>query len=222
MINVIIPIDSKNKGKFDDLLTELQEIDDVNILIGIEKKNIEEMNKFKYNQNMTITSFNDETSIESMINFLHRYALEGSTLVLRKPITIKEFERFVNCNRDVVTCKVQRSKFKSFIFNIWQVLIKFCLGVKEYEGDTSVVYLNEDISTVVADSKNLSFSTRVNRWRGIDQTVIDVKGEPAPKIYDKKNLLIYGLNALTLLLLAIIDTSNLVLVVIALLPGCTC
>lgn len=49
------------------------------------------------------------------------------------------------------------------------------------------------------------------------------KGTLIFNIFRPFDLLLFGIGiAVTLLLLAIIDTSNLVLVVIALLPGCTC
>lgn len=207
MINIIVPIIDKNKDKYLSLLSRIDGLEDINVYVGIEEKNIGQIANFEDSENIFVTTFENDSKMEGMINSLHHYIGVGATLVLRKPITIEELEKFINCRRDVATCKVERSKVKSFIFYIWQSILRFFLGIKEYEGDTSVVYLNEDISTVIGESGNLSFSSRANRWRGIEQTIIDVKGGTVKKEIDKKSVIKFSLIAIFSLLVGIIVTT---------------
>lgn len=211
-MNIVIAVNDRNKDKFNSLLKELDG-QNVQVFVGIEEKNAQCIAEFNESENIYISKFQDGCKKESMINGLQKYVQPGATLVLRKPITLEEVQLFLGCNRDVATCKVQRSKIKAFFFGLWQVVLKFFLGVREYEGETSAVYINNDISSVVGESGNLSFSTRVNRWRGIEQTTIEVKGQPAEKETDKKPIIKYSIIAITSILLAIIVTTVLCLTV---------
>lgn len=213
MINIIVPITDKNKEKFQSLLTRLDGQEDIKIYVGTENKNHEISQIFEESDNVYVSQFEDGANIESMINFMGKFIGNGSTIVLRKPISIDELNKFLNCKHDLATCSVVRSKLKGFIFNLWQAILKLCLGIKEYEGDTSVVCLGEDISSVVAQSGNLSFATRANRWRGVEQTTIEVKGEPVKKEIDKKTIIKYSLVAGSSLLLGIIVTTIVCLLV---------
>ena len=211
-MNIVIAINDKNKDKFKSLLQEF-EGENIKIFVGVEGKNAFLFEEFKESANIFPTVFEDNSKTEEIINALQKYVGIGSTLVLRKPISIAEIKLFISCNRDVATCKVERSKIKNFFFGLWQVLLKFFLGIKEYEGDTSAVYINEDISAVVSESGNLSFATRANRWRGIEQTTIEVKSEPVKKDVDKKSITKMSIMAISSLLLAIIVTTVLCLTV---------
>ena len=182
MINIIVPIIDKNKDKYLSLLSRIDGLEDINVYVGIEEKNIGQIANFEDSENIFVTTFENDSKMEGMINSLHHYIGVGATLVLRKPITIEELEKFINCRRDVATCKVERSKVKSFIFYIWQSILRFFLGIKEYEGDTSVVYLNE-------------------------QTIIDVKGGTVKKEIDKKSVIKFSLIAIFSLLVGIIVTT---------------
>ena len=76
------------------------------------------------------------------------------------------------------------------------------LGVKEYDGNTSVVYLDENISAVVAESGNLSFASRVNRWRGVEQKTIEVENSQIKYKANKNSNIKYSLITVLLVLLA--------------------
>ena len=206
-MNIVIPITDKYKDKYNDLLMKLEGAEGIKVYVGIEEKNSSYMNLFEESKNIFVSYYADNSNGESIINSLQRYAKSGSTIVLRKPITIEELSKFMSCKHNIATCEIQRTKVKGFIFNLWQTILKFCLGIREYQGDTSVVFLNEEISAVVRESGNLSFSTRANRWRGVEETTISVKGESVKKDVDKKILLKYSLFASISLLLAIIVTT---------------
>jgi len=206
-MNVIISITDKFKDKYNSLLAKLGEDKDVKVYVGIEEKNASQMNEFQGYDNIFVSIFENGSSVEEMINALQKYVSDSATIVLRKPIKQDELYKFANCDADVATCEKTRSKTKNFFFNIWQAVLKLFLGVKEYEGDTSVVYLSEDISSVVNESGNLSFSTRANRWRGIEQTTIGVKDQPVKNEVDKKQITKLSLIASAAILLAIIVTT---------------
>lgn len=207
MINIVVPIIDENKEKFLKLLSKIDGAEELAVYVGVENKNKDVGLLFEESENISVLVYEDGADIEELINGLQRYVGMGATVILRKPISLDELSRFLNCKQDIATCKKQRSKIKGFIFNIWQSIIKLFLGIKEYEGDTSVVYLSEDISAVVGESGNLSFSTRANRWRGIEQSTIEVKGEPIKHEIDKKTVLKYSLIATVALLLGVIVTT---------------
>ena len=126
---------------------------------------------------------------------------------------MSEFNKFIASKRDVVTCKRTLNKFQLLIFAIWQHMLKFFLGLKQYDGDTSVIYLGKDISSVIAESGNLSFSTRANRWRGIEQETVLVAGEPIKQTIDKKSLIAYLAIILSALTVSVVVTVCLFLFV---------
>lgn len=191
MVNVIIPIVDK-KYKYNEILSNLANLSEVEVFIGVKEELyntiIEEVDGVK---NFHVTMFNNYSTREGIINALHVHVGLGATLIMRRPIKISEFEKFVASHKDVVTCRRTLNKFQSFIFSIWQRMLKFFLGLKQYDGDTSVIFLGQDISSVISESGNLSFSTRANRWRGIEQETVLVSGEPIKQDIDKKSLIAY-------------------------------
>ncbi len=206
MINVIIPIVDK-KYKYKDILSDLAHLDEVNVFIGIREELFNTVIEETENvENFNVTVFNNYSTMEGIINALQVHVGVGSTMIMRKPIKISEFNKFIASKKDVVTCRRSQNKFQSFLFAIWQHMLKFFLGLKMYEGDTSVIYLGQDLSSVISESGNLSFSTRANRWRGIEQETILVAGEPVKQDIDKKSLLIYLIIMLSALIVGVVVT----------------
>ncbi len=207
MVNVIVPIIDK-RMKFDKILTKLSENEDVRVIVGINEDIYSDVvMSVGESENMIFVKFQKGSKREAIINALQKYVVRGSILIMRKPITIDEFERFALSKQDITTCKRNYNTFLNFIFNVWQTLIKFILGLRQYEGDTSVIYLSEDISAVMSASGNASFSTRANRWRGLEQTTIDVKGESVKAEYDKKDIIKCALIACLALIVGVVVTT---------------
>lgn len=172
MINVIIPF-VEGIDKYRNLLESIEDADDIKVYLGIKHNNYDSViNEFGDAENFNFFEFDVSADKEQMINAIQDYIIDGSILILRKPISVNEFEKIVGSDRDVVTSKKNRSKFKTFIFGLWQKITKMVLGVKMYAGNYSVIYLNEDIADVALSTGNLSYSTRVNRWKGIKQGII--------------------------------------------------
>lgn len=213
MINIVIPVSDKDKEKFQSLLSRINGEDEIKVFVAVENKNHNFANFFEDSDNIFFAKFQDGTKKEEMINALQKYIKGGSILVLRKPISLEELNKFITCKHDLATCRVVRSKIKAYFFNLWQSILKLFLGVKEYDGDTSAVYLSEDISAVIGESGNLSYSSRVNRWRGVEQTTIEVKGQPAEKEIDRKSIIKGSILASVLMLVAVAVTVALSLTV---------
>lgn len=207
MINVIIPI-TDNKMNFNNIISKLKNSEDVNVYIGACESVYNEIEFLVEDcENIEIIKFQQQSKREEIVNSLQRYVGLGSTIIMRKPITFEEFNQFANCKKDVATCDRNLSKFKNYIFIVWQKILKFLLGIRQYEGDTSVVFLSEDISAVVTESGNLSYASRVNRWRGIEESTIKVKSQPLKNELDKVSLLKNLAIAFSALLMAVIVTT---------------
>ena len=90
---------------------------------------------------------------------------------------------------------------------MWQKLTKLILGVKMYAGDTSAILFNKDFAEMIIHSENLSYSTRVNRWKAIKQAVITVKGEGDKVKIDKALNVKYSVLAALLVAVGAVVTS---------------
>lgn len=184
MVNVIIPI-TNNAKRYKKILSSLSRANNVVVLVGVVSNQINELN-FLDSENIYIIEFQDGSKMEEIINGLQKYISVGSIMIMRKPISENEFNSFVNNNKDVVTCRRNLSSFKAILFNFWQKILKTFLGVRLYEGDASVIYFAEDIASVILSSSNLSYNSRVDRWRGIEQGTVVVEGESVKTETDKK------------------------------------
>lgn len=181
MLNVVIPITS-NIEKYYDFLNGIADAFDIQVCVGVSHKYYQELiNRYQYIDNFKLFEFDNREGKEQMINAMQDYLENGSIMVLRKPISLKEFEKIIKSESDIVTCKKSRTTVKTFFFKIWQKITKVLLGVKTYAGDFSMVYFNDDIADVVMRTGNLSYSSRVNRWKGIRQGVITTDA-PADKL----------------------------------------
>ncbi|MBO5394938.1 MAG: hypothetical protein J6A28_03435 [Clostridia bacterium] len=186
MLNILIPV-TKGFEKYHKTLEVLADAYDIKVFLGLESQIYQSaLAQYGNVSNFDLFEFDDGTDKEEMLNALQDYLTSGQILILRKPISEKEFEKIIKSDRDVVTAKVARSGFKSFMFRLWQNITKLLLGVKMYAGDTSVIYFNSDISDVVLNSSNLSYSSRVNRWKGIRQSVVTCEAENDIKQIDRQ------------------------------------
>ena len=204
MLNVVIPIVTNVKG-YQKLVSKLVDLEDVNVLIGITSSLKSQVEAWS-GDNVYIIEFEDGSSREAIINGLHRYIGEGSIMILRKPISIEEFNNFVRSKKDIVLCNKNYSPVKRIFFLLWQKILKLFLGLKQYEGDTSAILFSEDISSVLNDSVDLSFTSRVDRWRGLEQGFVQVQGEAVKTDVDTKAIMKYFLIALTALIIGTVVT----------------
>lgn len=209
MINVLIPITDRIE-KYQEIIKALEDSENITVyLMAGEKlypRLVEEYSQF---ENFEMFCFENGATKEEMINSVQNYIGKGSLMVLRKPVTVKEFNKMVSSEKDVVTGKVVKNKFKTFIFRLWQKLTKLVIGVKMYSGDPSVVYFNEDLADVALRTSNLSYSTRVNRWKGASQAVATIEAPSEKKQIDKKTTI---RNSIIASLIVVIGVAATVLV----------
>ena len=197
MVNILIPL-SKDDEKFYKLIKKLTSTSDVKVFVGI-KRDLEEKYLPLESENIKIISFVNESKKEEILNSLNSYVKDGSVLIMRKPITIEEINLFISQKEDIVVCEKERSKFKKYIFIIWQYILRFFLGINLYKGHTSVIYFSENISPVLREMKNISYASRVDRWKGISKGSVKVSCEQEKYEKEKGNFwsnLIYVIDAL--------------------------
>ncbi len=207
MVNVLVPI-VDSKQKFNDILNRLAKQSDINIVVGITEDLYSDiLLKVEESENITFLKFQKGSKREAIINALQKYVEEGSILIMRKPITVEEFNSFVTSKQDVITCRREYGKFKNILFLIWQKLLRLFLGLNEYIGDSSVIYLGEDVSSIMTASGNFSFSSRVNRWRGIEQGTVYVKGDSVKPEHDMKDITKYIIFVALSILIAVVVTT---------------
>lgn len=204
MINVLVPITDKAE-KFNKLLANINGNQDIMVFVGIKKSQREQLD-FLDSENITIVEFDDNSKREEILNALSLNLQEGEVMVLRKPITFEEFTKFYTCKEDIAVCKQRRSKFGGFFHKLWQKILKLCLGVKLYEGDTSVIKFNEDIGAVLSQTHDLSYATRVDRWKGLTTEAVETKGEQVKAERDNKTILMCSITAFVALVVALVTT----------------
>ncbi len=223
MINVVIPI-VNNAKKYSKIISDLSSIDDINVFVGVTTEQFKFVEEFQ-SENVFVIEYKDGSKREEIINSLQKYISGGDLFIMRKPITISEFEKFVNSESDITLSKPKRSNFKQFLMSIWQNILKTFLGVKLYNGDTSAIYFQEDIASVVLQSSNLSYSTRVDRWNGVSQGNVEISGESVKTESDKKlniKYLIIGILALIIgtVVTAVVSVFASVSIIVGLLLFC--
>lgn len=205
MLNVVVPIVNNSK-RYVKLLTSLSNVNGVNVFVGYVTSQKNDLLSVEGN-NFNFIEFKDGSHREEIINSLQKYLGEGAILILRKPITMNEFNSFANTKRDIVTCRRTLTKIQSFFMGLWQKILKLCLGVKLYDGDTSAIYFGDDISSVVLNSSNLSYNSRVNRWKGVDQDTIVVEGDKVKADKDTKTNINSMIISLIALLIGVVVTT---------------
>lgn len=205
MLNVVVPIVNNSK-RYVKLLTSLSNVNGVNVFVGYVTSQKNDLLSVEGN-NFNFIEFKDGSHREEIINSLQKYLGEGAILILRKSITVNEFNSFANTKRDIVTCRRTLTKIQSFFMGLWQKILKLCLGVKLYDGDTSAIYFGDDISSVVLNSSNLSYNSRVNRWKGVDQDTIVVEGDKVKADKDTKTNINSMIISFIALLIGVVVTT---------------
>ena len=205
MINILIPITQNAKG-YKKIIADLSSIEEGEIFIGVTTSQKDAL-QYPNRENIHVIEYDNSAKREEIINSLQKYIQVGSLFIMRKPITYNESKDFLKKEEDIVVCKTNYSPIKKFFFIIWQKILRLCLGVRLYDGDTSAIYFGEDLATVLAQSNNLSYSSRVDRWRGVEQSSVIVEGEPVKTEVDKKENIKYLLYGLLTLMLGVAVTT---------------
>lgn len=204
MLNVLIPI-TNNAHKFNKLLERLNGDFEIDVRVGITKSQAGEL-QITESDNISLFLFEDGAKREEILNSLSIGLVEGGVMVIRKPITFDEFKEFCRTKSEITTCKKTYSKIGGFFHKLWQKILKLCLGVKLYEGDTSVIRFDENIGTVLVQTQDLSYATRVDRWKGLETETVDTKEEGVKAEIDKKAIIKSALYLAGALIVGLVTT----------------
>lgn len=204
MINVLIPI-TDNAEKYNKLLANLSNEENIRVFVGVVKSQSHFISVGE-SENILFFEYMDNSKREEILNSLALNLQEGEVMVIRKPITFEEFNKFYVSKSDIAVCKNNYGKVSGFFHKLWQNILKLCLGVKLYEGDTSVIKFGEDIGAVLSQTHDFSYATRVDRWKGLKSESIDVKGERTAIDIDKQSILRCSISMALALICAITVT----------------
>ena len=205
MINIIVPIENNAKN-YRKILSDLSGNDEITVYVGVVQNQLQYVQDLE-SENINIIEYLDGANREEIINALSRFIPTGELVIMRRPISAIELDRFLNSKYDITICQNKNNGFKKIFVMLWQKVLKMCLGVKLYAGDTSVIDFKEDVASVVLQSANLSYSSRVDRWHGVSQGTVEVSGNPVKTSIDKKTNIKYLLFAILALVIGVAVTT---------------
>ena len=202
MENIIIPVVSEEMIAF---ANENVKRKNSRILIGV-VENLSSSIKLPKEFNGKLKVFKNGTYKEEIINSFNNDIDEGKTLICRKAISSQEINQFFESESDITICAEKRSKIKNFFFKIWQYFIRLLFGFEFFDGDISIVCFNTNLFPVISNLNNLSYSSRVNKWKYVTISTIETAEPPALKEYSKTRS-IANVCAWILLLMAVIVST---------------
>lgn len=184
MVTILIPI-VENPGAF---LESIKAVAANNkVVVGVTKSLAKD---FLGIPNLSVNVYKDGSDREEILNALQAEIEDGtSVFIARKPFTKEEFGKFTRSGAQIAVCEKKQNSFLKIIFKIWSFIIKHIFGVNLFEGDTSLIYFNEDLASVLQMVNNLSYCTRVDRWKGTTQEAIFTASPPAKVGRNAKNVL---------------------------------
>lgn len=194
MINVLVPVTEKPEKFLQAVSAVCQDVN-VQLIIGVTQAISE---KFDFNvPNAILIVYPNDTNREQMINSFQEKLLGEGVFIARKPFTKEEFYNFTNQDAQIVVCKQKpKNKLSALLYAFWCYIVKNVFGVKFFEGDTSLIYFEKSQGSVLANINNLSYSTRIDRWKAVKHTSV-ATSEPAVKpIVDKHQQTILLLSAI--------------------------
>ena len=204
MVNFLIAI-TDNAKSFREMIFSLVGNDEFKISVGI-RKSIRKDLELTENENLEIFEFADNAKREEIVNALSLNLEAGEVIVARKPLTAEELNQFLQSKADITVCKENRGKVKNFFHSLCQKILKLCLGVRVYDGDSSVIKFNENIGAVLIQTNDVSYATRVDRWKGLTTESVDVKSQPVKPEIDKKAITKCSIWAGLSLIVAVLTT----------------
>ena len=188
MVNLIFPI-TANSPENKDFFEKTKKRNDVNFLVGVTE---EIKNNFKVaatNKRVKVIVFKNTAKKEEMINSLKDYAPVGGLFIVRSPISQTEINEFLESSSDITLCqKKQRGKIAAFFERVGQKIIKSLFGFTPYKGDVTAISFSEDVSDILRDGYNISYATRVDRWKGYSYSTVEVEAPQVKLEYNKTSV----------------------------------
>lgn len=188
MINLLFPVTSLN-DEVKDFFLDTRKRKDVKLFVGVTEKFKDEFKTNAKFPNVKIVVFKDNSKKEEIINGLADYIDKGKMFIVRTPISQKEVDMFVASKTEITFCAPKkRSSVANFFHKLGQKIIKMLFGFTTYDGDVSAIMFGESTSEIIREGKNISYATRVNRWRGYSTSTVEIEGERVKLEYNKKNV----------------------------------
>ena len=190
MNNLIIPVISEEQIAF---IEQVKTLKEVKVIIGI-TENLYDRIKGIRKKNFVIKVYENGSKKEEIINAVKDQIDEGKVLICRKNISNSEIESFFNSNADITICSKKSNKFKDFFLKLWQKFMLILFDFNFFNGDVSVVCFNKNLFNTINNLSDLSFCSRINKWKGVEINTLDTENPPAKKEYDKckANFMLYG------------------------------
>lgn len=200
MVNILLPV-IENFEEAEQFIKSVKRSDCL-FLVGTTPK---AKDFFKKSKKVKVFVYKQGSKKEEIINSLAEHVTDGKIIVLRKIITPSELDSFIASQADVTVCQTKKpNKLSAFFIKLWRKTITLIFDFNFFNGDVSVVALGENLSDVAKNISNLSYATRINRWKGISQASVPVSSKPVKKEYDavKINAMLIGWIALFLAVIA--------------------
>ncbi len=195
MINLVIPVIDK-ADEYSKIINELSLKEDVRIIVGATLANESKLN---LPNSVILKVFKDGSQKEEIINSLKSYLDLGRVVIARRPFTKKEFENIVNSDAQITYFQGKRENgFKEFFKKLVSGFVKVLFGVNFFDGDISLIGFDKDLGEVLNSVNSLSYATRVDRWRGVEQGKVEAENQPIKIEQNKKgnvNLIIFSILA---------------------------
>ncbi len=160
MTNIIIPIIDEEMLK---AYQNAVKFTDVNLIVGV----CENFASKVKGKNTTMKLFKNSAKKEEIINALQEYIVQGDVLVLRRSINEKDYANLKASKADIVISKENHSSFKKFFIKVWKKFMKYAFGLTFFNGDISCIYFKVNLFEVLKNANDLSFISRVNKFKGV-------------------------------------------------------
>lgn len=190
MNNIILPVvsDCEKAAEFIKSIKRK----DCTFYVGLTSENSTKIKSSKY---VKVFVYKNGSKKEEMINSLSHEIGDGPIIILRKLITKEELDKFISSQTEITVCETKKlNKVSAFFYKLWTKLVRALFGFVFFEGDISVVAISENLAPVAKNISNLSYATRINRWKGISQSKVATSSPAAKKEYDvaRANVMIVG------------------------------
>ncbi len=188
MINLIFPItvDKPDNRKF---FEETKKRKDINFLVGVSEDLKEVYKPTATNKNVQVCVYKNGSNTEEIINALKDYTKKGKIIVIRAPIAQRELDKFISSNADITYCtKKKEGKVKTFFKDLGQKIVRTIFGFSPYQSNGRAIAFGEGPSDILREGYNISYATRVDRWKGYSYAEVDVQGEEIKPIYNVKSV----------------------------------
>ena len=180
MINVLVPI-TERVEEFKEFVEKHKHDAGVRFYVGINEKLVEKLGQL---DGVEVHVYEDEANREEIINGLHTIKLKkGKLMLVRRPLSEKEFYDLKNSEADIATLKSHHNKFSAFCRRVMRSLLRAVFAFTYFE-DISAISYGENLFELMSNIPNLSMATRVNRYVGVDFEAFETNKKTAKRIYD--------------------------------------